>query len=53
MTHQDDVQPDEKSVTAEPQDANGDADAATAEPEAAEAPKPAPAPVKKLSLIHI
>lgn len=47
MTHQDDVQPDEKNVTAEPQDANGDADAATAEPEAAEAPKPAPVPVKK------
>ena len=47
MTQQDDVQPDEKNVTAEPQDANGDADAATAEPEAAEAPEPAPAPVKK------
>ena len=47
MTHQDDVQPDEKNVTAEPQDANGDADAATAEPEAVEAPRPAPAPVKK------
>ena len=45
MTQQDDVQPDEKNVTAEPQDA--DADAATAEPEAAEAPEPAPAPVKK------
>lgn len=47
MTQQDDVQPDEKNVTAEPQDANGDADAATAEPEAAEALEPAPAPVKK------
>ena len=29
MTHQDDAQPDEKNVTAEPQDASGDADAAT------------------------